>query len=416
MSERIIFHIDVNSAFLSWEAVYRLKYLNDTVDLREIPSAVSGNKNERHGIILAKSIPAKKYNVRTAEAIGDALKKCPELVLVAPRYKLYEQCSNAFMDILREYSDIVEPYSIDEAFVDMTGTCHLFGTPITVANAIKDRIRNELGFTVNVGISSTKLLAKMASDFKKPDLVHTLFPDEIAAKMWPLPVSELIFIGRSTAKKLIDLGIRTIYDLAHTDLAILQSHFGKISEFMLSYANGIDPSPVHAVSIDNKGYGNSVTIPHDVTDAAEAKLILLSLCETVGSRLRKDNTRIKVIAVSVRDCFLSTARHQKTLSSATDITTELYIHVCELFDEIWNGKTPIRQLGVHTSCTDNDSSRQFSMFDSYDYTRQGKFEKTVDDIRNRFGLNSVMRASLLDSGVENMAGGIKREKRQDLEI
>ena len=187
----IIFHIDVNSAFLSWEAVYRLAHRGGTLDLREIPSAVGGDMSMRHGIILAKSIPAKKYDIKTGETILEAQQKCPELVLVPPNYGLYEQCSAAFMEILREYSDVVEQYSIDEAFVDMTSTCHLFGTAEEAAELIKNRIRDELGFTVNIGISRNKLLAKMASDFKKPDRVHTLYPEEIERKMWPLAVSDL---------------------------------------------------------------------------------------------------------------------------------------------------------------------------------------------------------------------------------
>lgn len=201
--ESIIFHIDVNSAFLSWEAVYRLTHRGGTLDLREVASAVGGDMSMRHGIILAKSIPAKKYGIRTGETILEAQRKCPNLILVPPNYGLYEKCSAAFMNILREYSDVVEQYSIDEAFMDMTATCQLFGTPEEAAEQMKSRIKNELGFTVNVGISRNKLLAKMASDFKRPDRVHTLYPKEIREKMWPLPVSDLFFVGRATTKKIV---------------------------------------------------------------------------------------------------------------------------------------------------------------------------------------------------------------------
>ena len=220
--KNVIFHIDVNSAFLSWEAVYRLFHRGGTLDLREIPSAVGGDVSLRHGIILAKSIPAKDYGIKTGESIPEARRKCPNLVLVPPNYSLYEQCLEAFMDILREYSDVVEQYSIDESFVDMTTTCHLFGTPEETATQLKDRIREELGFTVNIGVSSNKLLAKMASDFRRPDRVHTLYPEEIPQKMWPLPVSELFFVGRATAKKLFSMGIRTIGELA-ADKVLLAS-------------------------------------------------------------------------------------------------------------------------------------------------------------------------------------------------
>ena len=200
--DSIVFHIDVNSAFLSWEAVNRAKKGMEP-DLRTIPSAIGGDMAKRHGVILAKSIPAKQYNVRTGESIMEARKKCPNLLIISPNHKLYKKYSNAFMDILREYTPDVEQFSIDEAFMDMTGTQLLFGEPIAAANQIKDRIKKELGFTVNVGISSNKLLAKMASDFQKPDLVHTLFPDEIRTKMWGLPVSDLFFVGRVTTKKLL---------------------------------------------------------------------------------------------------------------------------------------------------------------------------------------------------------------------
>lgn len=203
--ESVVFHIGVNSAFLSWEAVYRLFHRGGTLDLREIPSAVGGDASLRHGIILAKSILAKTYGIKTGQILSEAKQKCPNLMLVPPNYSQYEQCSEAFLDILREYTDVVEQYSVDEAFLDMTASCHLFGIPEETAVQIKDHIRDELGFTVNIGVSSNKLLAKMASDFHKPDMVHTLYPREIREKMWPLPVSELFFVGRATAKKLFDM-------------------------------------------------------------------------------------------------------------------------------------------------------------------------------------------------------------------
>ena len=228
----IVFHIDVNSAFLSWEAVYRLAHKGGKLDLREIASAVGGDITLRHGIILAKSIPAKVYGIKTGESIPEAKKKCPNLVLVPPNYGLYEQCSAAFMEILREYSDVVEQYSIDEAFVDMSTSCHLFGTLEQTAVQIKDRIREKLGFTVNIGISTNKLLAKMASDFQKPDRMHTLYPEEIKEKMWPLPVSDLFFVGRATATKLLSMGIRTIGELADADPVWLKKMLKKQGEIL----------------------------------------------------------------------------------------------------------------------------------------------------------------------------------------
>ena len=333
MDDRVIFHIDVNSAFLSWEAVHRLQDLGEELDLRTIPSAVGGDMSKRHGVILAKSIPAKKYNVRTGEPIVDALRKCPNLTLVSPNRELYARNSAAFMEILRRYSDTVEQYSIDEAFADMTGTEGLFGSPIEAAHRLKDEIRDTLGFTVNVGISSNKLLAKMAGDFEKPDKVHTLFPGEIQEKLWPLPVGELFSVGGASEQKLKRLGIMTIGDLAQADLGTLQATLKKHGEAIWNYANGRDFSLVEAERADNKGYGNSVTLSYDVTRAEEAKQVLLSLAETVGRRLRRDGAWIEVVSVTLRFFDLTNASHQCVLEHATNITDEIYQAACRLFDE-----------------------------------------------------------------------------------
>lgn len=415
MAEKIIFHIDVNSAFLSWEAVYRLNYLNASLDLRDIPAAIGGDMAMRHGIILAKSIPAKKYGVKTGESIMEAKSKCPDLVLAPPNYNLYQQCSKAFIDLLREYTPDIEQYSIDEAFMDMTGTKLLFGDPVDVANSIRERIERELGFTVNIGISSNKLLAKMASDFKKPNLVHTLFPDEISKKMWVLPVSSLFFVGRATAKKLFTMGIKTIGQLAMTDPHIIIMNLKKQGEVIWGFANGIDFSVVQSKPIANKGYGNSTTISFDVKDANTAKLVLLTLSETVAARLRNDNVKIEVVSVGIKDYNLQYASHQRVLSTPTNITNEIYKVSCQLFDELWDG-TPIRHLGVHTGrICDHDIGRQMNMFDCTDYEKLEKLDEAVDTIRVRYGNDVIKRATFLSDnsgkGIDHMSGGISREKR-----
>lgn len=396
MQKRIIFHIDVNSAFLSWEAVARLKQGEDT-DLRTIPSAVGGDIQTRHGVILAKSIPAKKYHVTTGEPVVDALRKCPDLVLVKPNQTLYHKMSEAFMAILRDYSDIVEQYSIDEAFVDMTGTQRLFGEPIEAAHRIKDRIYNELGFTVNVGISSNKLLAKMASDFEKPDKVHTLFPEEMESKMWPLPVRDLFFVGKAAERKLYALGIRTIGELAKTDKSIISQTLKKHGEVLWEYANGIDDSVVETQAADSKGYGNSTTISFDVTDEKTAKSILLSLTEKVCMRLRSDDVKVESVTVQIRFNDLRRISHQCTLEDATNITQEIYTKVCVLFDELWDG-TPIRLLGVSTTKVQKSSTsnRQMSLFDDTDYEKLERLDNAMDSIRKRFGTDAIKRASFLD--------------------
>lgn len=258
--KKVIFHIDVNSAFLSWEAANRLKENPQGEDLRLLTAAVGGDQQKRHGIILAKSISAKKFGVRTGESILEARKKCPHLLLVPANYPLYREYSQAFQKILREYTPDVEPFSIDEAFMDMTGTQLLFGEPLQAAETIRRRMKEELGFTVNIGISSNKLLAKMASDFEKPDKIHTLFPEEIQEKMWHLPVEQLFFVGRATAGKLHQMGIETIGDLAKTEKSLLKKLLKKQGETIWNFANGIDFSVVQSQPVSNKGYGNSTTM------------------------------------------------------------------------------------------------------------------------------------------------------------
>jgi len=276
----VIFHIDVNSAFLAWEAVYRLYHLHGTVDLREIPSVVGGSEENRHGIVLAKSIPCKPYKIKTGESLMEARQKCKDLVVVPPHYSLYERCSTSFISILREYTPDVEQYSIDEAFLDMTGTQKLWGNPLTAANRIREHVYNKLGFTINIGISSNKVLAKMASDFQKPNMIHTLWPEEIQEKMWKLPVSDLFYVGPATTRKLHNLGIYTIGELANSDVDILKRYMHGHGVLVWHYANGRDVSPIVNKAPANKGYGNSTTTPYDVCDMDNAKMVLLSLSET----------------------------------------------------------------------------------------------------------------------------------------
>lgn len=411
MSRPIIFHIDVNSAFLSWEACYRIHMLGESLDLRDIPSVVGGDQEKRHGIVLAKSTPAKKYNIQTGEPLVSAMKKCPGLVVIPPNYDLYVKSSQAFIKILKEFSPAVEQYSIDEAYCDMTGTERLYGTPIAAAYLLKDRIYEELGFTVNVGCSNNKLLAKMAGDLKKPNMVHSLFPEEVSEKMWPLDVRELFFVGRATEKKLRSLGIHTIGELAHTDVNILRLHLKKQGELIHSYANGIDVSSLHQIAPPNKGYGNSITIPMDVSTADSAKMVLLSLCETVGTRLRADEMKASCISVSLTDCDFNYASHQCNILTATNITNEIHRTVCKLFDELWDKKSPIRQLGVHTSKLSSEDFRQYNMFDMYRYDKLEKLDSAIDKIRERYGEDSVKRACFLDGPLDHMSGGIDRAKR-----
>lgn len=415
----IIFHIDVNSAFLSWEATYRMKELGDTEDLRLIPSAVGGSEESRHGIVLAKSESAKKYGVTTGEPLVDARRKCPGLKTVPANFPIYVEYSNKMMKILEDYSPDIEQYSIDESFIDMTGTQNLFGPPIEAAHTIKDRIYRELGFTVNVGISTNKLLAKMASDFKKPNLVHTLFPEEVPTKMWPLPVSELFFVGRQTAKRLHSLGIFTIGDLAQTDKKVIHDNLKGHGDVIWEFANGIGDSMEDVANRNrkpaNKGFSNETTLPFDVTDSSLAKEILLSLTETVATRVRADKSYISVISVYFVDNEFKHTSRQITLDSPTNVTNEIYHHVCQLFDQLWNGN-PIRLLGVHTSKATSEAHRQYSLFENHNVEKLSKLDAAIDKIRNKYGEDSVMRASFvktdeLEDGPKHMTGGLNKAKR-----
>ena len=416
--KQIIFHIDVNSAFLSWESVYRIKELGSTEDLRLIPSVVGGSEESRHGIVLAKSESAKKYGITTGEPLVDARRKCPGLKTVPANFSVYVKYSNAMMKILQDYSPDIEQYSIDESFIDMTGTEKLFGPPSKAAHTIKDRIYQELGFTVNIGISTNKLLAKMASDFKKPNLVHTLFPEEIPSKMWPLPVSELFFVGRQTTKRLHALGIFTIGDLANTEKKVITDNLKGHGDVIWEFANGngahMDDVANKNRRPANKGYSNETTLAFDVTDARLAKEILLSLTETVATRIRTDKSYISVISVYYVDNEFKSSSRQLTLESATNVTNEIYHHVCQLFDQLWNG-SPIRLLGVQTSKATTESHRQYSLFETQNVEKLSKLDSAIDAIRNRYGEDSIKRASFVradnEDGVRHMTGGLNKAKR-----
>ena len=328
---RYIFHVDANSAFLSWSAAYKVNILGEATDLRTIPSIVGGDQEKRHGIVLAKSTPAKKYNIQTGEAIVTALQKCPHLVVVPPDYGLYVNASRAFINVLKKYSDQVIQYSIDEAWAIFDGFETLYGKGqmVKFAYDLKEEIKEALGFTVNIGISTNFLLSKMAGDFSKPDKVHTLFPEEIESKMWPLPVSELFFVGRATTKKLFSLGIKTIGDLANANEEMIKAHLKTPGMIIRDYARGGDLQPYMFTHDANKGYGNSLTAPQDITTVAYARHLLLSLCETVGARLRTDGVKVSVVSVHITTFEFAYSNKQMQLLSPTDVTEEIFINACK---------------------------------------------------------------------------------------
>lgn len=395
--EKIIFHIDVNSAYLSWTALQRLSEGSET-DLRLIPSIIGGDTQKRHGVVLAKSIPAKAFGIVTGEPVVHALRKCPHLVVMPPDHAMYERRSRSLMDFLQSLSPDIEQTSVDECYLDFTPIRGMYPSPMEAAHFIKDEILARFGFTVNVGISDRKVLAKMASDFKKPNLVHTLYSHEIAQKMWPLPVSSLFMCGRSSAETLRKLEILTIGDLARSDPRILHAHLKSHGKLLWEYANGIDNAEVISQPVKCKGIGNSTTLAHDVTDRQEACRILLSLSESVGKRLRASGEAAGLVCTEIKYNDFRSVSHQAVLRTPSSSTDAIYHSAVELFDELWND-TPIRLLGIRTSrLTPENTPTQMHIFD---YTQQNTSEKqqkldaALDAIRSRYGETSVIRGSLL---------------------
>ncbi|MBR6664111.1 MAG: DNA polymerase IV [Lachnospiraceae bacterium] len=393
----IFFHIDVNSAFLSWTALELLEQGGEQ-DIRTIPSIVGGDTQTRHGIVLAKSIPAKSYGIQTAEPVVNALRKCPHLTIVPPNHRMYQKRSQMLMDYLSGICPDIEQVSIDECFMDYTPIMDKYHSPEAAAHIIKDSVREEFGFTVNVGISDRKVLAKMASDFKKPDLVHTLYSDEIETKLWPLPVSSLFMCGHSSTETLHKLGIRTIGDLAHADLQILQSHLKSHGTTLWEYANGIDSSDITPEPVKMKGIGNSTTLSTDVVTKEEAYRTLLQLAETVGQRVRASHELAGMVSTEIKYASFQSVSHQTTLEFPSASTDVIYTTACRLFDELWNGK-PIRLLGIRTSkLVPEGEPIQLSLFDYQNPSprneKQQKLDSALDSLRNKYGQDIIKRGSL----------------------
>lgn len=401
--EHIIFHIDVNSAYLSWSALSLLEKGSST-DLRLIPAIIGGDMEKRHGVVLAKSIPAKKYGIVTGEPIVSAMRKCPSLRLEAPDHQLYAEKSRQLMQLLSDICPVIEQVSVDECYMDYTPVSHLYPSPYEAAVLIRDTVRNTFGFTVNIGISDRKILAKMASDFKKPDRVHTLYSYEIRKKMWPLPVSSLFMCGKSSAEVLKKLEIETIGQLAKADRKILEAHLKSHGILLWEYANGIDDSSVDPTPSDSKGIGNSTTLSRDVTSREDACKTLLSLSESVAERLRKAGQLAGMVSVEIKYSDFHSVSHQAALYSPSDTSRIIYDAACRLFDELWD-HSPIRLLGVRTSKLISAAEPvQLTLFDLGSLSaakaepgsqKLAALDKAIDDIRNKFGKDAVVRGSLL---------------------
>lgn len=380
-------------------------------DLREIPSVVGGDPKQRTGIVVAKSIPAKKYGIQTGEPMAMALRKCPNLVVVPSDFRLYTENSLAFKAICRDYAPVVESFSIDEVFLDMTGTSLIYPDPIETAHQIKDKIHEELGFTVNVGISTNKLLAKMASDFEKPDKVHTLFPAEIPEKMWPLPIRDLLFLGKASEKKLQDFGIHTIGELAREKESTIQALLGeKTGRQLYQYARGIDNSPVLAQAEESKGFSVEKTFNDDIVSVEQVLPILLEQCDIVATRMRRKGKKCSCISVTFRTLDFKNRSHQTSLSSATDVTDEIYENARRLFLEFWKGQ-PLRLIGVALTGLTDESFEQMSLFeDTKKKEQRQKLDATLDAIRMKFGNDKITRASIMNSNT-----GMGRKAKAQME-
>lgn len=407
MDERIFFHIDVNSAFLSWTALSMLQNGSDT-DLRLIPSIVGGDMAKRHGVVLAKSLSAKAYGIATGEPVVNALRKCPSLVMVPPDHDMYHQRSRELMELLSGICPDIEQVSIDECYMDYTPIARKYTSPEEAARQIKDRVRDTLGFTVNIGISDRKVLAKMASDFKKPDLVHTLYVREIPEKMWPLPVSSLFLCGHSSAETLHKLGILTIGDLAHAQTDILEAHLKSHGLTLWRYANGIDDSDITPKPVKMKGVGNSTTLQRDALTREDACPVLLALAESVAARLRASGEMAGMVSTEIKYATFQSVSHQMQLSVPTASSQEIYQTACRLFNELWNGE-PIRLLGIRTSKLVTETEPvQLSLFDynppegpapctpSLYSEKQQRLDKALDGLRGKYGKDIIKRGSLMD--------------------
>lgn len=400
----IIFHIDVNSAYLSWTAVEQLKN-GATVDLREIPAIIGGDQKSRHGVVLAKSPAAKRYGIRTGEPVANAFRKCPNLAMYPPDHKMYREKSRRLMEYLRTFTKEIEQVSVDECYMDFTGIAGRYHSPVDGAAEIKDGIRDKFGFTVNIGISTNKLLAKMASDFEKPDRIHTLYPEEIKEKMWPLPIGELYMAGRSSVEVLKKLEINTIGDLAQADLKLIMLHLKSHGKMLWEFANGIGTSVVQSEPDEAKGIGNSTTLSEDAATIEEVTPVFERLAQSVGSRLKKAEKKAGMVSMEIKYYDFRIVSHQIQLDKPSNDPEVLKETACSLFLEVWSGE-PVRLLGIRTSkLSDETAPEQLSIFDieipKEPDEKHKRLKKAMDEINGKFGEGAVMKASLMPKKPHN---------------
>ncbi|MCI8835578.1 MAG: DNA polymerase IV [Ruminococcus sp.] len=394
----IVFHIDVNSAYLSWTAVEQLKK-GAEVDLREIPAIIGGDQKSRHGVVLAKSISAKKYGIRTGEPVVNAFRKCPNLVMEPPDHRLYHEKSARLMRYLRGFTHEIEQVSVDECYMDFTGIADQYPSPLEAAFLIKNGIRDRFGFTVNIGVSENKLLAKMASDFEKPDKVHTLFLKEVPKKMWPLPIGDLFMAGRSSVEVLKKLEIHTIGELANADPQLIELHLKSHGRMLWEFANGVDHSVVQSEQIEAKGIGNSTTLSEDAKTIEVVKPVLEELANRVSERLRKAGQKAGMVSVEIKYADFQSVSHQTRLGKSANEQEVLYRTACQLFEKAWSGE-PVRLLGIRTAkLVDAAEPEQLSIFDiefpEPPDEKHQRLQKAMEELEKKYGKNAVIKASHL---------------------
>jgi len=382
--ERIIFHIDVNNAFLSWTAIYLLRK-GYKIDIRNIPSVIGGDEHSRHGIVLAKSTPAKKLGINTPEPIYQAKKKCPNLKIFKPNYKWYQYMSNKLFEYLSNYTDEIEVFSIDECFLDYTSIKHIYGDELEFAKKISNEIKEKFRFTVNIGIANNKLCAKMASDFSKPDKIHTLYSYEVEKKMHPLPIEEMLWIGKKTSEKLKNLKINTIGDLAHIDPYYLSKYFKNTALKMIQNANGIDNSIVEKEATLQKGIGAEVTLLSDLDEIEDILNELIKIVDKVVLRLRNEKRYATTVVVVLKDKNFKKITHQRKLKNATNNTDKINQIVKELLYEMKDFDS-IRLVGVRLEGLTDILVKQVSIFDNEkEEDLSDALQKAIDDIKIKYG-------------------------------
>ena len=397
--ERQILHVDVNNAFLSWLAVYKLNN-GEKIDIREQVAVIGGDETKRSGIVLAKSQKAKQFGIVTGETLYSARSKCKNVQVYQGDFKIYREYSNKLFQLLSEYTDKIERFSIDECFLDMTQYLRN-DTLINRAMEINKRVKEELGFTVNIGVSHNKLLAKLASDFTKPDKVHTLFENEIPKKMWKLPISELFMLGRKTVPKLYNMNIKTIGDLAHVNQNLLVKKFGKHGKMMWEYANGIDNSEVQYIKEKPKSIGNSVTLPIDLIEKEKIEEILLTLTEQVAYRLRKQDLLANSVSIQLRTKNFEDFSHQTKLDCSTASTKEIMKKAKQLLTEKFKNGMAIRLVGLRVDNLVSKEELQISLFqNTEEHQKQEKLDKVIDKLNEKYGGNSITRAGKMNINIK----------------